>query len=71
MQPAKNESEARQQYLDGIVNWSRAELLSTCRAGGLSAHQLKINSEIAELLWIRFGKAAWLAKAKAISLLND
>jgi hypothetical protein len=41
----------RDAYIAKLRDWSRADLLRTCRAAGLTAHKLKTNEELAALLW--------------------
>ena len=45
----------KDEYLAHCATMPRKELLKVCRAGGLAAHRIKENSELALLLWKRFG----------------
>ena len=45
----------KEDYIMERASWTRADLLRCCRAGGLTAHKLKTNEELAEVLWIYFG----------------
>lgn len=57
-----NDRQAHIEYLDKHSTLSRQELLHLCRMGGVSAHRIKSNRELAELLWLNFGKPAYLRK---------
>ena len=48
----------RDEYIAMVEKWTRAQILSCCRAGGITAHKLKTNRELAKLLWLNFGKPA-------------
>lgn len=41
----------RDAYIAKLSQWSRADLLRTCRAAGLTAHRLASNEDLAALLW--------------------
>lgn len=55
------EAEARAAYLAQLGRKSRAELLRSCRAGGISAHRCPTDI-LPGLLWQRFGRPRWLEK---------
>lgn len=41
----------KQQYIEKASKYSRKELLAACRSIGLTAHHVKTNKELAEILW--------------------
>ena len=42
------------EYIKYFENLGRVELLKLCRAGGLTAHKIKTDRELALLLWNAF-----------------
>ena len=48
----------RDAYIARLSAWSRADLLRTCRAAGLTAHKAASNRELATILWDCVGKFA-------------
>jgi hypothetical protein len=48
----------RDEYIAMVEKWTRPQLLKVCRAGGITAHKLRTNRALAELLWNSFGKQA-------------
>ena len=59
------------QYIALASSWTRANLLRSCRAGGITAHTIKANKELAELLWLNFGQYAYAEEQKAKSFETD
>ena len=45
-------TQTKAEYVAKLSQWTRADLLRTCRAAGLTAHKLSTNEELAELLWV-------------------
>lgn len=47
----KGDVQTKTEYVIKLSQWSRGDLLKTCRAAGLTAHRLRSNEQLAELLW--------------------
>lgn len=45
-------TDTKAEYVAKLSQWTRKDLLRTCRAAGLTAHNLATNEELAELLWV-------------------
>lgn len=52
---------SKNEYIAYCESQGRRELLKMCRAGGLTAHKLKTDHELATLLWECFGKERFAA----------
>lgn len=43
--------EDRKNYIDRVLQYSRKDLLQSCRLVGISAYKIKNNEKLATLLW--------------------